>query len=837
MNKSTDILTARELDVDKKIIIVLGDWFIDENWVVEDYHSYSSTHTGEFHYNLKYNPKAERYLNLCGAAEVLEILRCYIINNNLSSLKLVGFGSWNKSDNNIIQCLNCPKNSQNKYNSLYAIKSIHDPAHVEGTEYGNNNRKCIGNIDCKYESARLVNVTDGLDNSTNHIIRCYSSEGGNRPHLLYRIDSTLPINEIDNDVFFNKVVPNNVIAIVIEDHERGVVNEKTIKNLMNILPPASQKEPIKCYIRSKAENPKWLSSLNSKVLDIKLRIIDYQLAHHKRGQRKWEYGNQLGRFSLELLGELTGKKVIRGEGESFSKNKKIIAKKAAILLDENRAIAIDNNECYNLNDPVGPKQLVNVGRTTVFFSALIAQDLFGKIHNQTDDPFYVQCQKAMLCAFNQSKTISDKWKKNSSFGYSDFNSTLSILSGSEPNYVYYDPISIKSKSEKYNTLWRRWNDSSKELGIVNNKYTDDLGKEQKKSEFQVWRGCGILDNYICIGGPKRTAINNLITKIHNFRSEKAPQKPLNCLLLGSPGWGKSYLAHSIANFCELHFVEYSLSQMASTDDLVDCLDSICAIQNRVHKRLLILIDEINCEIGGHLALGLLLNPIWDGAFIRNGKTYSISPAVWIFASTDKIQDLHSDNTNKGSDFISRINGPLIELDHMEPKKKLNASDLFNIIRMQHINEVFGIDSNTNSTITPGNAQASRLAKRQFRTNYADYFKRPLKIKTEQVYMGVMLLERLWGPITKIDIEVLQLFHDMIPIYGFRSMEFFISQFKNTQFGIITRLNVPLYEGNEELERHIILPPDWTNISANFFDISIEKLENEKKLIRIVSSCK
>ena len=59
-------------------------------------------------------------------------------------------------------------------------------------------------------------------------------------------------------------------------------------------------------------------------------------------------------------------------------------------------------------------------------------------------------------------------------------------------------------------------------------------------------------------------------------------------------------------------------------------------------------------------MGLLLNRIWDGSFVREGKTYRLAPAIWIFASTDSIHDIATNN--KGSDFISRLNGPVIELD-------------------------------------------------------------------------------------------------------------------------------------------------------------------------------
>ena len=43
----------------------------------------------------------------------------------------------------------------------------------------------------------------------------------------------------------------------------------------------------------------------------------------------------------------------------------------------------------------------------------------------------------------------------------------------------------------------------------------------------------------------------------------------------------------------------------------------------------------------------------------------MSPAVWVFASTEPIEKLVQ--PKKGSDFVSRLNGPVIELDRLATK--------------------------------------------------------------------------------------------------------------------------------------------------------------------------
>jgi len=783
----------------KKVIIVLGDWFIDENWVVAKHHSYTSTHTGEEHYNSKFDKTAKRYLNLCGAAEVLEILRSHIISDDLykNSFDLYGFGTWSEADNKIIQCTICPERFNEKYASAFAIMGIQEPSKADNPAEGLNERECLyGDHKCKYSNAYLVNLTKkGYSNSTNHVIRCYESNKDETPHLLYRFDSILPVKDISVNKFREFLCDKEVIAVIVEDHDRGVVDNNSVSQLIKALKEntIANFENIKWYVRSKAENPLWLTELNNDNITIQLRIIDFQLAKHKRGQRNWEYEGELGRLSLELLGELTAKEKSRGENEAEPSYPKFRARKAAILMDENKAIGIDENICFNLNQPAGPTQSINVGRTTVFFSALIAQDLFGPY---TDDPFDVHCNRAIKCAFDRSSLVSDEWNTKGSFMYLSYQDALSLLKT-------YSPTKVKGKD--YDKLWIDWNASSRNYGCIDNR------------EFHIWRGIGILKDLLCVGGPKRTAINELVTKIHKYNIVKEHVHSLNCLLVGSPGWGKSYLAHSIANYCDMHFLEYSISQMASTSDLVDCFDTICSVQNRVHKKLLILVDEINCHIEGHSALGLLLSPIWDGTFIRNGKIYKISPAVWIFASTMKYQDLLFSDENKGSDFISRINGPLIELDLLEPECSSEFVQYFNNIRAKYMK------APTDSDIYKD-------------PYYLAYQSLDLKTKTEQVYIGVSLLEKYWGPISLIDEEVLKLFHDMIPIYGFRSIEFFISLFKNIQYGIVHRHNVALYEDYIELKRHILLPQTWDSKEAKLLHIKIDS-PDDPNLIKIIATNK
>lgn len=228
--------------------------------------------------------------------------------------------------------------------------------------------------------------------------------------------------------------------------------------------------------------------------------------------------------------------------------------------------------------------------------------------------------------------------------------------------------------------------------------------------------------------------------------------------------------------------------MATNKDLIDCFDSISSMQNVTDKKVLIFMDEINYEIEGHAAMGLLLSPIWDGVFLREGRTYKIQPAVWIFASTGKLSDIAISGVNKGSDFLSRLNGPIIELNAIFDKNNNSLNDQVEKAKQ---------DIMSNLPILNKDAEKYQNIFPSFQGQF----------RTEQVYLAINMLNR-HEPISSIQKEVIDLFQNLFPMNGFRSLEFFISKFNNIERGIVTCANVPTNDEYKELNRHIVLPEEW-----------------------------
>jgi hypothetical protein len=498
----------------KKTVVIIGDWFIDENWLVAKHESYSSSHIGDIQYLSKHPSVEKRMISLCGAPELLVVLNSFLGDK----YEFIGFGAWNQIDNDIVKCTSCTEIKSGKFMTPYTIKSLQNVSNIPKEGSINNEgpkdyeRTCpYDSSKCSYPELESVNLAAHSRLSTNRIIRCYEGYSGGLPHLRYRFDWQLPIGEKDLnfDDLKNKLKGKSIAAVIIEDHGKGVVNDISMTKLLKVLRPSKNR---RWYIRSKIDNPVWLKILKDNDIKARLHVIDYKLAKRWSGERRRLVGTELSRASLEMIGKLTGSSTyVHGsqrEPESYYQSDR-----AAILFEDNTVLAKDFDDCFNLDRPPGPEQLINVGRTTMFFNALIAQDLSARDQTSKLGNFGLECYNALQVSFKWSKQASRAWSKTEPHFYGDYTRALDCLR--EPQ------IEPEIQQYNYDKLWQHWNKSSKNLGVL------EIGDT---SRFQMWRGKGTLEGYICVGGPKRSKINELLRKVGDFNNQDSPKHPLNCLL-------------------------------------------------------------------------------------------------------------------------------------------------------------------------------------------------------------------------------------------------------------------------------------------------------------------
>ena len=760
--------------------VILGDWYIDENWLVSQLESYHSSAPGDIHYLALHQSADDPITNLCAAAGLLLAIRSYFsqeVKDN--SVSFLAFGAWNPRDDRLFKRALCP-DSKLMLLSPYTLSDSR-----EQTDACPN---CLRQDNACVYDKMLINLAEGEDSariSTNRIIRCFEGHSSGMPRQPYRFDWMLPCHLEDKswDRIGEAVKGCDVKAIIIVDHGAGVVNQRSIKQLVE-----AKTDKARWFVHTKIDNPEWIQVLKEKGVELEMNVLDFHLAAHRKGARRWWYGERLGRCALELLGEAGG---ITYDCPEEVKPQGLPSKSAFVLLEDNAVFGIakdkesESYKCVSIAHPAGPRQPVTIGRTTLFCAALFAQRLKSIVHacNQPEfvgDPASQiqvgqECYRAACAAYDWTKRASEKWENDELSLHECYQGVLSKIDR------FTSKAGDQWKCWDYENEWRYWNHSSKDIGIV----TDEDGKKV----LQLWRGEGVLKGYICVGGPKRDKINDLVSSIVKFKGSKNPLHPFSCLIQSPPGWGKSFLAKCLASHFDLEFLEFSIAQMCDNRDLVDCFATIASVQSRTQKRTLVFIDEINAEVEGHTIMASLLSPVWDGTFVKDGHTFRLRPGVWIFASTSPATKLA--DKDKGSDFLSRLNGPFIDLD-----------------APGHWSRAIEAAKGLISTMGTNNYDSFRDGIYKD-SNYTSFKQFADDVqKTEQVYLIASLLNYRWGPIKWIEERVLILFRDLLPINGYRSLELFVDCFEGIERGKVIAGNVPRLEVYVELRRHIIIPKEW-----------------------------
>jgi hypothetical protein len=767
----------------KTVVLIVGDSFIDENWLMSRCDVYHSYNVGREHYISNLQSADSKIISFCGAASVWRTL--YGPDNSedftasagvpapeamSKKRNLIMLSAWNPKDGDLLQCLLCGKVDACKGLTPYRISGFIPP---KADQTVSESTCPIPAEPCKLKGSmfNLVKKNDKESEnytSTNRLIRLYKGFGSDQPQLQSRFDWRLELNDnYKNYEIINEIKAmiheKNVEAIVVVDHGYGVVDEMLVDSLIDAFGQA------KWYVRCKLESAEWMERLAKRGKTLRLIFTDEQLLEYRYGVRVWRHGPLwLGRGALEVLGDLLGlSKFLHTE---WTPANPLQAAHAALLFEDDTAIGAsrsgqpseDDALLINISRSPGEKKPIEVGRSTVFFASLVYWD---QMLMPLDQSMNDACCWALQNAYAWTDSCTKAWLEQKPSNLSG-PSTTAIYNSSLPSFPTPN-TTPPSGSLHYIESWKAWIDSSEKQGVV------DVGGEK---QIHLWRAQGTLKDYICPGGKKRSDINDLISRLKVYKAKQNPEYPFNCLFLAEPGWGKSTLAQCLSRHFDFAFLSYSIAQMASNQDLVNCLKEIVSTQNRSRRRVLVFIDEIDAKIENHTALGLLLGPIWGGSFMSDGNVYRIEPCVWVFASTKPLSRLREES--KGRDFLSRMNGPIIDLDFFaREREKLDSEkdEKKRILAMADI-ALRGEDSSY--------------------------------LRTELVYHGVNFLNRVFGPISGIDESVLRVFYDTLPIDGIRSVEILVSRFRDISRGIVSIRNVPQLKAYPELERHIWPLVQW-----------------------------
>ncbi|MGD2110601.1 MAG: AAA family ATPase, partial [Phycisphaerae bacterium] len=225
-----------------------------------------------------------------------------------------------------------------------------------------------------------------------------------------------------------------------------------------------------------------------------------------------------------------------------------------------------------------------------------------------------------------------------------------------PDTAASEPVhSGNWKEEVWKDEEDKWKQAQEELCCV------DTGEDRC---IELWRSYTTLDKYVCLVPPRKTHIQRVLRRMRDFgRRQQEDRKSLSFMFISKPGNGKTYLVERLADAVGMTLLEFDISQMTRSEDILDCFDTVVTRQATSEKDIIAFVDEINTKINAQHVYSAFLGPLESGKYVRGGRTFSIKPCVWVFAGTDlptgNGDGAHQD---KGSDFESRLTLRPIRLD-------------------------------------------------------------------------------------------------------------------------------------------------------------------------------
>jgi hypothetical protein len=227
----------------RDIILIVGDWVVDEYWFLVRHYSQLASHTGFVHYRIASKPE-EVVRNLCGAGHVARALH-ELRRLKGGSYRLVGVGNWHSEDTHLIQHLIHSREDQDCAASKAQF-------HLQ--------------YDFCTHAPDITLIPLQMASPTIRVIRLYHLEKGGFEQI-NRVDwepppsrsASEPSDADLSDLWAQLPQKDMVQSIVVYDLGKGAVTPTLITELAHNLPSA------RWYVRSKRRNPKWLEEISNQL--------------------------------------------------------------------------------------------------------------------------------------------------------------------------------------------------------------------------------------------------------------------------------------------------------------------------------------------------------------------------------------------------------------------------------------------------------------------------------------------------------------------------------------------------------------------------------------------
>jgi hypothetical protein len=724
------------------VVLVVGDWFLDEHWVIGTHRSATSSRTGQAHYRALHVPTST-VQSLCGAGRTASILH-QVENGGPKFCEVIGIGIWHDEDTDALTKMLDPRTGMGR--TPHQVTRTSDPVECQR----------LFNLLAVLNSRR---AGQAISCGTTRIIRIYQHTASGFD-LLQRIDWEVQVPSGEEfgigdsaptesggksvwirsgaildgsplEAFLSRHV-SKIRAVVIKDMQKGVISKALIQWL------AAKLQRIPWYISTKVWEPDWLEQVEQAGTDVRLLIIP-QIA----AQAAVRTG-KMGRW-ITRSGEASDRALEKIEqlGERF-KNATIVA-----LPDGLRVLARDRlreggdaSRIGMVQTDVGPRLLtVGVPMASVLFPALVARMLESK-EIDLESLLKSSLWFTHKWMFLEAKRVEDpeRWQPSQ-----DQILDLGARKGdnASPSSNSFDG---NWRAFTWSLARKAWTEAFSEIGIV--KVADPLatipellaGGGRTEKRLEIWRAMTEVNGYVCCVRSRREKLQRLVRELSSF-SARRRRDHKSCLLIASPGSGKTFLVRRLAESLNLRFLGFNVTQMISKSDLLDCFDTIVTSQaQNPAEPLLVFIDEVNSWLDRQYVYDAFLAPLEEGVYVRAGKTFHIDPCVWVFAGTEPPVSRRRGRRNKAdkaSDFVSRLS--------IEP-----------------------LDLKLNFRVRPQEEAEARV---------------------ERVYLGVSMLRSEFPDVRKVSEKVLKAFHALPADLEARETKHFVKSFTDIQYGEVRVRNI------------------------------------------------
>ncbi|HEV7670192.1 MAG TPA: AAA family ATPase [Thermoanaerobaculia bacterium] len=646
-----------------KRVLVVGDWLVDDHWVVAEARSPTASRIGKTLFRSLQGTLGSA-TSLCGAGRTASILVGAVWTNpdqpadkadqDVKPFEVAGIGTWHRSDTDYMHTL------------LEAYR-------VENWEFTSVHQRSA-HTNLGPDDLRLLNLAELLKKSeqpslvgTTSIVRVYQ-RGERGTHLRERIDfelrapgrqaSWLPeiIGESTKKEL-GEFCRGPFDAVVVKDLGKGTVSPALIQELANSAPNADW------FVSSKTWSPKWLRNVPEGRLRL-LMIPEMAILNAVRQGKVLAWTTPWGSLTRDALSRLdlmlsTGTETVLSSSDTQDEESsdtrwsgRLWAQSAAIMVsfDDLRVhllargtesqMADTDSDLFSAHFDESARRDLTIGLP--FSSVLLPAVVATLLHSCTEEPDW----QAVL---EKSLRFTSLWRRTEAariHNPADWDSRehrYPVL-GDEGAVegIRIDPPLTRKKE------LGRWNDALSGTGVLTIEHSD--GPEP---ELQLWRATSDLEHYVCCSDRKRAVIRRMLRGIREFMSSGG-RFHQGCVLIAPPGSGKSFLIKCLARRAGIRMLEpFNMTQISSHAEIYGHIfDKVHEEQQREpDAQLLVFVDEINADHGKQPAYDAFLEPLQDGTYVSNGRRLNLAPCYWIFVSTKVPQ---GEEARKWDDFKSRL---------------------------------------------------------------------------------------------------------------------------------------------------------------------------------------